>query len=242
MKDALAGLRARGVSNLALELPVDAQDSFARKIDESRESALIGGAIWAGNGTKLDGIDGLLDLALHAKNLGMGIHCVDAKRSPDGAEVRGIQKLDDKLNRGKISEGGYVRGVQEQFSRRNAHMANEISKLPGDTVLVAGMFHTGGKGSVEEHLRMRGMDAVSVDVYPKGRNATVDVFERNESPSADLKIKSASKGVCAADIESMISRLRGGAGDGRSFNDQIGALQRGSAVAERTRERNSWVR
>lgn len=210
MKNALTSLREKGVRNFAMELPADAQDAFSSALG-SRQSKndARDGAIRAENGAKLSGLGDYIGLAAHARALGMEVHCVDAPRDPNGSEMERIARMDSKINQGKISGERYVEEVQKQFSRRNSHMADKVSQLQGNTVLLTGMFHTGGRGSVEENLRKRGMDVVSVDLYPQGNNPTVELFERNENPTVDLKVKALSEGPSATDINSMINKLRG---------------------------------
>lgn len=246
---ALQGLSERGVKSVALELPVDAQAAFESRVRGENSPALAGGMIFAQNGARLGGpgIDSFVDIATRAKELGMSVHCVDAPRDPKEREVRNIQTLDNKFMRGRMTESQYVSGVQGQFTKRNEHMAQEISKLPGDTVLVTGMFHTGGRGSIEECLRKRGMDAVSVDVYPNSRNLTADIFERNESPRADLKVKEAGRGVNQSDIENMLTSLRGrGAGRAAAETELEPVdgfvLRRGSYALEQRGGREARVR
>lgn len=210
MKSALTSLRERGVRNFAIELPEDAQEAFSSTLSPKRgEEQVGGGVIHARNGAKLSGFGDYIGLASHARTLGMEVHCVDAPRDPRGREVERIGKVDEKINKGKISEERYVEEVQKQFLRRNDHMAEKVSQLKGDTVLVTGMFHTGGRGSVEEKLRERGVSVVAVDMYPQGHNPTADIFERNETPPADLKVRTHGGGPSSTDINSMISRLRG---------------------------------
>lgn len=212
MKNTLTALSGRGVKNFAIELPEDAQEAFSNAVEESRYAGHNReGVIHAQNGAKLSGFGDYAGLASHARSLGMNVHCVDAPRDPKGREVEKIARMDRKINQGQITGEKYVQEVQSQFSRRNDHMADRVASLEGDTVLVTGMFHTGGVGSVEEKLRDRGLSVVSVDLYPNGHNPTVDLFERHENPPVDLKIKNMSEGPTPSDIGSMISRLRGNA-------------------------------
>lgn len=229
MKSTLTSLREKGVRNFAMELPADAQDAFSSTLgSHQNKNASRDGAIHAENGAKLSGLGDYIGLAAHARALGMEVHCVDAPRDPNGSEMDRIARMDSKINQGKISGERYVEEVQKQFSRRNNHMADKVSQLQGNTVLLTGMFHTGGRGSIEENLRKRGMDVVSVDLYPQGNNPTVELFERNENPTVDLKVKTLSEGPSATDINSMISKLRGKAEMGNAgLKSNAGPLRRG---------------
>jgi hypothetical protein len=231
MKGALTSLRERGVRNFAMELPEDAQEVFSHATTRASSGVDATGMIQAKNGAWISVDDSYLGLALHAKGLGMSVHCVDAPRDPRGREVQRIQRMDDKINRGKVSGEKYVKEVQQQFSRRNSHMAGKISQLPGDTVLLTGMFHTGGRGSIEEKLRERGMKVVSVDLYPEGRNPTAELFEKHEVPQADLKVKNIRSGPSPDDIGNIISKLRGKS-ETPHLNEQSRPLRRGHGLPE----------
>jgi uncharacterized UPF0146 family protein len=220
LKGALTKLSERGVKNFAIELPEDAQDAFSSKLAQGAQGGAVAGVFHAKNGAQIGGVGDYLILASHARRLGMDIHCVDAPRCPEGGEVERIAQSDRRFGQGLISEDRYVSEVQGQFERRNKHMAEKVSQIGGGTVLVTGMFHTGGEGSVEQRLRERGMDVVTVDLYPQGKNPTVDIFERNESPQVDIKVKNAHSGPSNSDIEGMIGRLRGGIGGGHSKAEQ----------------------
>ncbi len=209
MKGALTSLRERGVKNFAIELPEDAQDAFSSRVGGAAKGGVGGSNISAENGAQLSGVGDYLILASHARKLGMEVHCVDAPRCPEGSEVQKIAEADSKYNNGIIGEERYVKDVQGQFARRNEHMAEKVSKIQGDTVLLTGMFHTGGPGSVEERLRKKGAEVVSVDLYPQGANPTVSLFERNESPSVDIKVKDTQRSPSQTDINAMIGKLRG---------------------------------
>lgn len=228
MKGALTELHAKGVRNFAIELPEDAQEAFSSTLAPSgNEHAGGEGVIHARNGARLSGFGDYVALAAHARGLGMEVHCVDAPRDPKGREVERIGRMDRKVNQGQISSERYVQEIQGQFQRRNEHMAEKVSQLQGDTVLVTGMFHTGGKGSVEEKLRERGMSVVAVDLYPPGPNPTADLFERHETPAVDMKVKDLSTGPSTSDINSMISRLRGRGGPDGGEEVRIKPLSRG---------------
>ncbi len=225
------------LNGLALEVPIDAQESFLKAVDDP--ARLPGDSYeFNSNGNRIAGLGGFISLARHCRSLGMDIHCVDAPRRPNNGEVRDIQKLDEKYLRGRLSEEGYVRKNQKLHQKRNRFMADKISSIGGGVAVVVGMFHTGGPGSIEEHLRKRDMSVASMDVYPRApRDAVIDIFARNEHPSVDIKAISSHGSPTTAQVGALISNLRGrGTQDPEqparrlAENFSVGPLRRGMQV------------
>jgi len=204
--------RGTGLSSLALEVPVDAQKSFLAAVNDPQQSH--GNSYeFESNGNRLAGLGGFIELARKCRDMGMDIHCVDAPRRPGNGDVNAIQKLDQKLVRGELEEHEYVRKNQNLHQRRNEFMADRISSIGGSVAVVVGMYHTGGPGGIEEHLRDRGMSVSAMDVYPKSANmGSVEIFARHESPPVDVRAASSQSHPTTHQIESMIGKLRGSMG------------------------------
>lgn len=208
----IATLKSSGsqITSLALEVPVDAQDSFIQAVDDPRR--MPGDSYqFSSNGNILGGLGGFISLARQCREMGMDIHCVDAPRRPGNREVRDIQKLDQKFDSGRLEEHEYVRKNQDLHQRRNNFMAEKVSSIGGGGVaVVVGMFHTGGPGGLEEHLREKGMSVSTMDVYPRNANVgAVEVFARHENPPVDVRATSSQTAPSTVQVGALISNLRG---------------------------------
>lgn len=208
---AIENLRDSGtpVTSLALEVPVDARDGFLRAVDDPRK--LPGDNYqFSSNGNRLGGLGGFIELARHCRSMGMEVHCVDAPRRPGNQDVAAAAALDRSLASGRMGEAEYVRENQALHQDRNNYMAERISSIGGSVAVVVGMGHTGGPGSLESHLRSRGMDVSSMDVYPPNiSNPSVEIFARHEKPSVDVRATSSQDAPTPMQIGAMINGLRG---------------------------------
>jgi hypothetical protein len=157
-------------------------------------------------------------LARQCREMGMDIHCVDAPRRPGNREVRDIQKLDQKFMSGRLEEHEYVKENQDLHQRRNSFMAGQISSIGGGVAVVVGMYHTGGPGGLEEHLREKGMSVSTMDVYPKNASVgSVEIFARHENPPVDVRAASAQMAPSTVQVGALISNLRGMSGRDGSY-------------------------
>jgi hypothetical protein len=209
--NAIESLKGSGerIQSLALEVPVDAQESFIGAVNDPRRAD--GNRYeFESNGNRLAGLGGFIDLARKCQDMGMEVHCVDAPRRPGNGDVKAIQKLDEKFSRGHLEEHEYVRKNQDLHQRRNEFMADRISSIGGSVAVVVGMYHTGGPGGLESHLRDRGMSVSTMDVYPPNANiGGADIFARHESPQVDVRASSMQPHPTPQQIGSMIENLRG---------------------------------
>lgn len=242
--ETIATLRQSGarVDSLALEVPVDAQKSFLRAVDDPDRHP--GDSYeFSSNGNRLTRLGGFIALARQCREMGMDVHCVDAPRRPGNREVRDIQKLDQKFVSGRLEEHEYVRENQELHQRRNGFMADKISSIGGGVAVVVGMYHTGGPGGLEEHLRDKGMSVSTMDVYPRNASVgSVEIFARHENPPVDVRAASAQMGPSTVQVSALISNLRGVGGkeegyaqssppQSRQEGFSVGPLRRAGVVA-----------
>jgi hypothetical protein len=209
--ETISTLRKSGarIGSLALEVPADAQESFMQAVDDPKRYP--GDSYeFESNGNRLSGLGGFISLARQCREMGMDVHCVDAPRRPGNKDVLDIQKLDRKFSQGKLEEEEYVRENQDLHQRRNGFMADRISSIGGGVAVVVGMYHTGGPGGLEEHLREKGMSVSTMDVYPKNASGgSVEIFARHENPPVDVRAASSQPSPTTAQVGALISNLRG---------------------------------
>lgn len=197
------------IDSLAIEVPVDAQDSFLRAVDDPQKRP-GDDYEFESNGNRLGGLGGIISIARQCREMGMDIHCVDAPRRPGNKDVRDIQRLDQKFFGGRMEEQEYVKGNQKLHQRRNGLMAEQISSIGGNVAVVVGMYHTGGPGGLEEHLRKSGMSVSTMDVYPRtDPSRTAEIFARHENPPVDVRASSSQIAPSTAQVGALISNLRG---------------------------------
>lgn len=222
-------LAARGVKNIAFELPEDRQADFLAAAKSGakegfyempRQKDPIARRL-AGDDRRARFLPQHLELAREAMKIGLSIHCVDLParelvRDVDKTFRAGRRAGRDELIRqgggeqtkaGKLNLGvATLNGMIPTLEKRNSHMAEGVSRLSGGTILLVGMSHTGGHGGVESHLRKRGMRAVATDIYPVRKGANNEEHRLTENPAVEFRVAGQAEPTRES-IAAKISRL-----------------------------------